>query len=114
MLRSVETKDPIPRDRRDLAARHARVRRSLFYGVESVIDLDGHRLDFPCPRCKFFNTFTLGQVRLRDAVICRGCKATINLDDYMNETRKAIRSISRALRSLQEQLAEMGTITIRI
>ncbi len=79
-----------------------------------MIDLDHYPFEVPCPRCRFFNTFTLKQVRLRDAVICRGCHLTINLDDYMNETRKAVRSIRLALRALQDQLAKLGPLEIRI
>ena len=79
-----------------------------------MLNLDRHSLDFACPRCGFYNPITLKQVRLRDAVICRGCKVTINLEDHMNETRKAIRSINRAMRQLEEQIRKIGTVTIRL
>ncbi len=79
-----------------------------------MLDLGKHSLDVACPRCQFYNRVTLQQVQLRDAVICRGCKCTINFEDHMNETRKALRSIRRALRGLEEQMRSLGTITIRL
>ena len=74
--------------------------------------LEEQPIEMVCSNCGFFNYITLRQARLRDAVICRGCKATINLDDHMNETRKAIRSIRRAYQELQEQFNK--TIVIKI
>jgi transcription elongation factor Elf1 len=79
-----------------------------------MLDLDNHELDFRCPRCGFYNRVTLKAVRLRDAVICRGCKATIRFEDYMNETRKAVRAINRALRELEDQISSIGTVTIQL
>jgi len=78
------------------------------------LGLDRHSLEVACPRCQFYNPITLKQVRLRDAAICRGCKVTINLEDHMNETRKAIRSINRAMRELENKLRAIGSITIRL
>lgn len=66
-----------------------------------MLNLDKHSLDLACPRCQFYNSVTLKQIRLRDAVICRGCKAIISLDDSMNEVRKATRSINEALSNLK-------------
>lgn len=79
-----------------------------------LINLDRHSIDIACPRCKFFNTVTLKQVRIRDAVICRGCKVTIRFEDHMNETRKAIRSINRAMQELEDTLKGMGKVKIRL
>jgi len=79
-----------------------------------MLNLDKHPIEVACPQCGFYNSVTLKQIRLRDAVICRGCKVTINFEDHMNETRKAIRSINRALRELEEQLKSIGTIKIRL
>ncbi len=79
-----------------------------------MLDLDKHTVEVDCPQCGFYNPITLKQVRLRDAVICRGCKSTIRLEDHMNETRKAIRSVNRALQELEEQFRSLGKITIRI
>lgn len=78
-----------------------------------MIDLDSHEIEFQCPRCNFYNKIWLKQARLRDVVICRGCKSNIRLDDQMNETRKAIRSIRRAMNELEETLKGMS-LEIRI
>lgn len=79
-----------------------------------MIEIDDYELDFACPRCGFYNPVTLKKVRLRDAVICRGCKAMIRFEDHMNETRNAVRRINRALRRLEEQMSKIGTVTFRL
>jgi hypothetical protein len=77
-----------------------------------VFDLDKQSVDFQCPQCGFYNSFLIKQARLRDVIICRGCKANIHLDDGMNETRKAVRSIKKALEHLYETVNKTFTITI--
>ena len=52
-------------------------------------NLDKIEVEVECPRCGFGNPVWLRQARLRDVVICRGCKANIQLDDGMNTVRKA-------------------------
>ena len=78
-----------------------------------MFDLDRHTIEFPCPSCRFHNPATIKQARLRDAVICRGCKATIRLDDQMDECRKAVRQVRRSLRELEDQMRDI-TINIRL
>lgn len=78
---------------------------------EFMIDLDAYSIDFDCPQCKFYNSATLKQVRLRDVLICRGCKSLINLEDHMNEMRKAIRSITRAINQLETTFQKIGKLT---
>lgn len=73
-----------------------------------MINLDIHEIEFQCPSCDFYNKIQLKQIRLRDVVICRGCKSNIRLDDQMNETKKAIRSIRRAMNELEETLKGMS------
>ncbi len=70
-------------------------------------------IQLTCPKCGFENPVTLKQIRLRDAVICRGCKVTLRFEDHLNETRKATRSIARAFREIEDQLRSIGTIRIR-
>ena len=80
-----------------------------------VIDLDRVQLDFPCPRCRFENSIFYKQARLRDAIICRGCKTSIRLDDHMNECRKARQQMNLALSELERAFASLNkTITIRL
>jgi hypothetical protein len=78
-----------------------------------MIDLDVYSIDFECPRCKFYNSATLKQVRLRDVLICRGCKSLINLEDHMNEVRKAIRSITKSINHLETTFQRIGESTRR-
>jgi len=73
-----------------------------------MINIDKHEVDFRCPNCNFYNSIQIKQARLRDVVICRGCKSNIRLDDQMNETRKAVRSIKRAMNALEETLKGMS------
>lgn len=73
-----------------------------------MINLDKHRIEIPCPSCGFYNPIVLRQARLRDVIICRGCKANINLDDQMNECRKAIRSIRRAINQFEQSLKNIN------
>lgn len=78
-----------------------------------MVNLDRCPIEFPCPSCGFYNPATIKQALLRDAVICRGCKAAIRLDDQMNECRKVIRHVRRSLRDLEEQMRDI-TINIRL
>jgi hypothetical protein len=73
----------------------------------SEISLDTFDADIACPTCKFINTFSFKQARLRDVIICRGCKANIQLDDRMNECRKAERDIRRAFGELTRSLGSL-------
>lgn len=79
-----------------------------------MIDLDRVSLDIPCPQCRFENDIIYRQARLRDVLICRGCKANIRLDDHMNQCRKARQEVSRAIQELEQTLASFSkTFTIK-
>jgi hypothetical protein len=78
-----------------------------------VINLDRAKFDIVCPRCRFENNVLYKQARLRDVIICRGCKSNIRLDDHMNECRKARRQINGALAKLSNVLASFNK-TIRL
>ena len=79
-----------------------------------MFKLDDHRIDIRCPSCDFSNTVRLKQVRVRDVVICRGCKANIRLQDHLSTTKRAIRAFRRAMMELEEQLARISKIRIRL
>lgn len=79
-----------------------------------MIDIERVKIDIRCPSCQFLNPVTLKQVRLRDVIICRGCKANVRLEDHLYTMRKSIRSFQRTMREFEEQLAKIGTITIRL
>ena len=74
-----------------------------------MISIDKHEVDFQCPNCNYHNSIQIRQARLRDVVICRGCKSNIRLDDQMNETRKFVRSIRRAINALEKALKGMSS-----
>jgi len=69
--------------------------------------LDNFSVPIECPLCGFQNDIFFKQARLRDVVICRGCKRNIQLDDLMNECPKATRQVRRALREFKESLGTM-------
>ncbi|CAE6765876.1 hypothetical protein R75777_03659 [Paraburkholderia nemoris] len=73
-----------------------------------MVELDHVRLDIPCPRCRFLNGIRYRDARLRDVLICRGCKSNIRLDDSMNECRKARRSVRAALDELEKALGGLS------
>lgn len=76
--------------------------------LEGDINLDNIEVEVECPRCSFANTIWLRQARLRDVVICRGCKANIQLDDSMNSVRKARHSVRRAMQDLRDTIAKFN------
>lgn len=80
--------------------------------VSDNMNLGWHKIEIQCPGCGFYNEVFLKQVRHRDIIICRGCKANIHLDDQMNECRKAIRSINQAIRQLED--LQNTTLTIQL
>lgn len=70
--------------------------------------LDNVSVSVACPICEFQNPFTIRQARWRDMIICRGCKANIQLDDQMNECRKAVRQVTRAIQEFQESFKKLN------
>jgi hypothetical protein len=67
----------------------------------SMDPLDKVTLEFDCLTCGFSNPATMGQIRLGDVVICRGCKATIRLDDVMGDVGKARQLIRDMISNLR-------------
>lgn len=79
-----------------------------------MINLDRFEFEVMCPQCSFATKILYRDARLRDVLICRGCKASIQLDDGMNECRKAKRQINAAIQELEDTLASLNkTITLR-
>jgi hypothetical protein len=81
---------------------------SIGISVEGDLDLDRAEFEIECPRCQFYNPVLLKQARLRDVVICRGCKSNIQLDDGMNSVRKARRSLRRAIDDFIDGIRRLG------
>lgn len=79
-----------------------------------MINLDRFEFEVECPKCSFASKIFYRDARLRDVLICRGCKANIQLDDHMNECRKARRQFHTAIQELEEAIARLNNITIKI
>ena len=78
-----------------------------------TMNLDRHRFYLRCPRCNFHARPFFRQVRHQDTLICGGCKANIQLVDYIGQYRKAERQIRRALDNLTEQFRSLN-LTIKL
>ena len=74
------------------------------------MNLDAFEVNVDCPRCQFSNPIWLKQARLRDVIICRGCKSNIQLDDSMNTVRKGVRSVNSALNRLRHQIQSINRL----
>lgn len=73
-----------------------------------MIDIGREEIEIQCPECRFYNPIFIRQARLRDVIICRGCKRNIRLNDHMNEVRKAERQLRKAFQDLEDTLASFG------
>lgn len=73
-----------------------------------MISIDNETIEFPCPCCGFYNEIFFKQARLRDVFICRGCKSNIQLDDQMNECRKAEQSIRKSIQDLEKTFRNLN------
>ena len=80
-----------------------------------MFDLDKHNLDAQCERCGFWNGFTIKEARIEQVIICRGCKANIQLRDCLGTVKRSERDVRRAMREFQDTLKSLSrTITIRL
>ena len=75
--------------------------------------LDSRTISVECHMCHFSTDVTFREVRLRSAIICRGCKATLQLEDYMCSMTNAQKSINRSLLKLKESLGKKN-ITLEL
>lgn len=72
-----------------------------------MIDLERTEIPIECPECEFVLPATLRKVRIRDVMICRGCKQNVQLEDYRNEVRAGLRSAQRSLDELEEAMESL-------
>lgn len=80
-----------------------------------MLDLDRAEFEIECPRCNFATKIFYRDARLRDVLICRGCKANLQLDDHMNECRKVRKQINTAIRELEEEFSKLNkTLTFKL
>ncbi len=74
--------------------------------------LDRVVLDVPCPRCGFYESLELQQIRLGDIVICGGCKANIVLSDLEGRLDELRHYLNSTVGRLREALG--GGFTIKL
>lgn len=70
--------------------------------------LDSQVVSIDCPKCKFTSPITFREIRLNDAIICRGCKRTLQLEDHLLSARKAQRQIEFSLRNLSQSMGNLN------
>jgi hypothetical protein len=79
------------------------------------MDLDRMTFFVECPKCEFTIRILYRDARLRDVLICRGCKANVRLDDSMNQCRNARRQFNNAIRELEDAVSKLNkTFKIRL
>jgi len=71
--------------------------------------LDSQVIGIDCPKCEFTTQITFREIRLNDAIICRGCKRTLQLEDHLLSARKAQQQAELSVRNLFQS---MGNITM--
>lgn len=64
--------------------------------------LDKKELEINCPNCLFYNKVFYKQIKFNDAVICRGCNKTIQLEDFMGEAYKAEKTIQKKIKDIEK------------
>lgn len=86
----------------------------LQFEMSGNMDIDSFEVEIECPNCGFYNPIWIKQARLRDMIICRGCKINIQLNDSMNEVRKARRSVLTAVNDLKRQFEKLNREMTRL
>ena len=69
-----------------------------------MINLDDQSIEFPCLHCGFYNTILYKQARLKDVIICPGCKSNIQLNDEMNTCQKVEQELEKNLKNLNKKI----------
>ena len=76
--------------------------------------LDWRTFEFECPRCRFYNTIFVRDVKLRFRHICRGCKMNLQLEDYWASYKRACERLDSILNKSLEELAKSFSFTITL
>ena len=79
-----------------------------------MIDIGKYKMSIKCSKCDFNNSILLKQVKLKDVIICRGCKKNIQLSDYMNSYIITERAIINELQKLEDTMKSFSNITINL
>jgi predicted RNA-binding Zn-ribbon protein involved in translation (DUF1610 family) len=75
-----------------------------FIRVKRMFDLDKATFNFPCPNCGFENPARIRQVRTASRVICRGCKANLQLGDATASVKKERTHLMKQLASINKKV----------
>jgi hypothetical protein len=75
------------------------------------MDIDSSEIEIKCPKCQFYNMIWIKQARLRDVIICRGCKSNIYLDDGMNTVCKARRRLLEQFKKIKHQIDQINRLS---
>ena len=76
----------------------------ISFSVEGNFDIDGFEVEVNCPKCQFIAAVTFQQVRIRDVVICRGCKSNVQLDDQLNSVNKTRKRMIASFEELKRTI----------
>jgi hypothetical protein len=66
-------------------------------GALKLPDIDRRWIDIDCPTCRLATPASLGDVRLGNVIICRGCKLNIRLIDHIGEYHRMRRKLEQTL-----------------
>ena len=67
----------------------------------NVPNLDRFETSIPCPKCHLETQVSLGQIRRREYVVCRGCYINIHLIDHMGSIHRVQKKISHMLKKME-------------
>ena len=74
----------------------------ISFSIEVKIpNMDRRSIEIPCPHCGLHTWTTIGHVKRREFIVCRGCHWNIHLEDKDASMLRAIRRIRRSLKNLE-------------
>ncbi|TNF24097.1 MAG: hypothetical protein EP329_25925 [Deltaproteobacteria bacterium] len=75
---------------------------------EDDLGLDRVEQEATCPRCRLRTPFFLRDVRLGRVLVCKGCKANLQLNDYLGSYQEMRNRLRRQMRELLKTLSDLG------
>ena len=73
-----------------------------------MFNISQQTIDIECLKCDTKNTVTLKQVKDQETIKCTSCKKNITLIDKDNSTKKSIRDINKAFKSIENTIRKIG------
>ena len=64
-------------------------------------DFSKHEIEIDCPSCKLGNWTTLGAIKRRDYIICRGCHSNILLDDNLGGVQRFLSKMNNIFKDFK-------------